>query len=285
MTGVREIAGQYWARRCPQHFLHSGGYQARDDRGPGLAADVDHPAEAACLHAGQHCRAQEGGGPDVDRERVVPLGQRGRLQRLPYREPSVVDQHIDRAHLGAGPVEQTGERVLVGQVGDDRDSRPARLADAGRHPLTLVTAPRREHHPRALRRQHRGQSRADPRRRASDHRHPVRQCRHSRSPLRNCTSGRRLPKASGYAASKIPTPAGPISMRPLTGTAAKPGINPGPGTVSRCWTLNRPARSACHRPPGGLHLPSPSAAAWRDGAAASGGAAMTGYNVLTGIGW
>jgi hypothetical protein len=53
------------------------------------------------LHLWQRGGTQVGGGPGVFSEGVVPLGQAGRLERLPHGVAGVVDQDVDRAELGA----------------------------------------------------------------------------------------------------------------------------------------------------------------------------------------
>ena len=158
------------------------GGQARDDGHLGLTADVDDPAEPPGLHSGQHPGAEAGGRPDVDGEGMVPFGQRGFLERLPHRVAGVVDQHVDRAGLSLGRFQQAGDRLVAGQVGEDRNGHAAPLADTVRYPGQFPFPPGSQHHLRALGRQHRRQPRADPDRRTGYQRHPASQHRH-RAPL------------------------------------------------------------------------------------------------------
>ena len=132
-----------------------------DDGHRGLAADVDDPAEPPGLHSGQHAGAEAGGGPDIDGEDTVPFARRGVLQRLPHGAAGVVDQHINRSGLGLGRCRSRAiDSSLVRSVTTGMATPPA----GGYRPLLLQFPfpPGRQHHRRALGRQHRRQPRADP---------------------------------------------------------------------------------------------------------------------------
>ena len=112
-------------------------------------ADIDDLAAAGRLHRGiDRLRAQEGAG-QVGLDHAVPLGEFERVRRLADIDAGIVDEDVDPAELVGDAADHGGDRLLVGDVGRDRNrlgaaflSSATAAADlASLRPTTAIAAP------------------------------------------------------------------------------------------------------------------------------------------------
>ncbi len=97
----------------------------------GLAADIDHPAPAACPHARQGLLDQVDRRLEVQFEHGAPRRQVDLARRsIGADAGGVVDQDVHRAEFGRRARHQSAARRLVRQVGDQDHGAAAQRRDA-----------------------------------------------------------------------------------------------------------------------------------------------------------
>src|SRR3989442_10226630 len=194
----------------------------------GERAEVHYVAPLALEHARQDERRENERGDEVHLGGVLDLFRARAMEALREHDARVVDQHIHRAELTLGGLDESLAIPRASQVGRHGQGLDVALAELRREGIELGCRARGEHEVHALRGQRASDVPPYPMRRACDERGAARKMTHDTGELRAKTARRNRPRR------RQPNTSSATSTRPNGALTCTPCT-----ARFTCWNISR----------------------------------------------